>query len=290
VPQLWRSAITPLIGNSFVDTALRIVAEIGAAIVVAMFGISLAGPTPTRGLRGGIFWAIIAMVLVFLFSRQFAFWIGAAFSLSSSTELIAWLVLFGGFGFLGLRFLRGKRFLRWSETMQDGGWFQATPYKKTQGLRVRRLTILGLLFLFGTGIYTMMIHQLVTAPKDWVMVTPFLPDPFTTITLLADVRFSVPLVLGALGTWVAYRAVNMPSFADFLIATEAEINKVSWTARAQLIKDTIVVLIVTFIITLFLLVVDLFWMWILSRELINVLPSDADKQSNKPADIGKLDY
>ncbi len=31
--------------------------------------------------------------------------------------------------------------------------------------------------------------------------------------------------------WLAWRVVNVPSFADFLIATEAELNKVSWTTR-----------------------------------------------------------
>ncbi len=174
--------------------------------------------------------------------------------------------------------------------MQHAGWFQIASYKKNQGLKVRRLTILGLIFLFGTGIYTMMIHQLVTAPADWTIVTPFFPSPFQTITLLPAVKMSLPLILAGLGIWVAWRSVNMPVFADFLIATEAEINKVSWTPRAQLVKDTIVVLIVTFIITLFLFLVDVFWFWILSRELINVLPSDAEQQNNKQVDIGKLEY
>ena len=30
------------------------------------------------------------------------------------------------------------------------------------------------------------------------------------------------------GLWIGYRVVNLPSFADFLIAVEAEMNKVSW--------------------------------------------------------------
>ena len=33
---------------------------------------------------------------------------------------------------------------------------------------------------------------------------------------------------------------------DFLIATEAEMNKVSWTTRKRLVKDTIVVLVTVF--------------------------------------------
>ena len=41
------------------------------------------------------------------------------------------------------------------------------------------------------------------------------------------------------------------------IATEAEINKVSWTTRKRLIQDTTVVLVTVFLFTLFLFVVDI---------------------------------
>src|SRR5207248_2889718 len=63
------------------------------------------------------------------------------------------------------------------------------------------------------------------------------PEPATgitryrTITLLPSVQFTVPLLLLAAGMWLAWRVVNLPMFADFLIATEAELNKVSWTTR-----------------------------------------------------------
>ena len=62
-------------------------------------------------------------------------------------------------------------------------------------------------------------------------------------------------------------------FADFLIATEAEINKVSWTSRQALIRDTIVVLTTLFLLTVFLFVVDLFWSSVLSSRYIGVLPT-----------------
>ena len=61
------------------------------------------------------------------------------------------------------------------------------------------------------------------------------------VTYLPDLQFTVPLILIAATLWFAWRAVNYPTFGDFLIATEAEINKVSWT-REALIRDTIVVL------------------------------------------------
>ena len=50
--------------------------------------------------------------------------------------------------------------------------------------------------------------------------------------------------------WRAWRGmVNFPAFADFLIATEAEMNKVSWTTRKRLVQDTIVVLTTVVLMT-----------------------------------------
>ena len=76
---------------------------------------------------------------------------------------------------------------------------------------------------------------------------------------------------------MAFRAVNVPDFAEFLIATEAEMNKVSWSTRKRLMQDTVVVLLTTLIMTLFLLVVDLFWGWLLSRQTVGVLPSRSSR-------------
>ena len=39
------------------------------------------------------------------------------------------------------------------------------------------------------------------------------------------------------GLWLAFRLVNMPAFADFLIAVEAEMNKVSWPTRGELFRS-----------------------------------------------------
>ena len=74
----------------------------------------------------------------------------------------------------------------------------------------------------------------------------------------------VLILLTALTLWFAWRAVNVPTFADFLIATEAEMNKVSWTPWKKLVQDTIVVLVTTALLTAFLLVIDIFWGWLLS--------------------------
>ena len=105
-------------------------------------------------------------------------------------------------------------------------------------------------------------------PADWIWLVPFSNQQ---VTELGDVRFTVPLLLGAAALWFAYRIVNFPAFADFLIATEAEINKVSWTTPKRLKQDTIVVLITVILLTLFLFVVDLAWSFVLSSRPIGVL-------------------
>jgi len=53
--------------------------------------------------------------------------------------------------------------------------------------------------------------------------------------------------------------VNMPRFADFLIAVEAEMNKVSWPSRGELIRSSLVVIFVLFFLMGVLFGFDLFW-------------------------------
>ena len=69
--------------------------------------------------------------------------------------------------------------------------------------------------------------------------------------------------------------MNVPALAAFLIPTDAEMNKVSWSTRKRLAQDTVVVLITTLLMTVFLLGVDLFWGWLLSRQTVGVLPARA---------------
>ncbi len=65
-----------------------------------------------------------------------------------------------------------------------------------------------------------------------------------------------------LGLWFAFRLVNMPRFADFLIAVEAEMNKVSWPSRTELIRSSIVVIVVLLLLTAVLFVYDIVWQWL----------------------------
>jgi len=81
----------------------------------------------------------------------------------------------------------------------------------------------------------------------------------------------VSAALLMIGLWLSYRAVNIPRFADFLIAVEAEVNKVSWPARPELIRASIVVIVVVIILATVLFGFDLLWGWLF--EAIGILKS-----------------
>jgi len=91
------------------------------------------------------------------------------------------------------------------------------------------------------------------------------------ITLLPAVQYTLPLLLLVGSLWLAWRIVNLPAFADFLIATEAEMNKVSWTTQKRLIQDTVVVLVTVVLMALFLFGMDWGWKVVLSWKPIGVL-------------------
>jgi preprotein translocase SecE subunit len=106
---------------------------------------------------------------------------------------------------------------------------------------------------------------------------------YDTVTLLPSIQFTVPLILLVGSIWLAWRIVNMPTFADFLIATEAEMNKVSWTTQKRLVQDTIVVLATVFLMSVFLFGMDWTWKVVLSWQPIGVLhiPKDSSDKDKK---------
>jgi preprotein translocase SecE subunit len=99
------------------------------------------------------------------------------------------------------------------------------------------------------------------------------------IPLMFKLHLVLPVVFALLLLWFAYRLVNAPQFADFLVATEAEMNKVSWTTRRRLVQDTIVVLVTVFLMTVFLFFIDILWIKILSG--VGVLQVDVKAQLQK---------
>jgi preprotein translocase SecE subunit len=269
IPTVWAESVTPKLGgNTLMDQMLRTPLAIAALVGLWFFGRSLAGTSPPKGLRGGIFLMITTFFLAFFLGRA----VGLRFEGSAGQVAAAVVVL--GIVFGAFRFFTSPRGERWMVGLEEQGWFHGTPYKRVLGRQARRLTILGILVIGASGVYALMYQN--TLPDNWDLAIPFTHTADgapQTFRLLPDAKFTIPLMLFALTLWVAYRAVNMPEFAEFLIATEAEMNKVSWSSRRRLAQDTVVVLVCTVFMALFLLVVDIFWGWLLSRETVGVLPS-----------------
>jgi preprotein translocase subunit SecE len=70
---------------------------------------------------------------------------------------------------------------------------------------------------------------------------------------------AIPAVALMGGLWFGFRVVNWPRFADFLIAVEAEMNKVTWPSKDELIRASIVVILTIFILAISLFLFDVMW-------------------------------
>lgn len=276
VPLLWASLFgSEVIANSMIDWSLRQTVRAAAFIVLALAGRRILGDTAPKGIRGGIFLILAAFALWFFGWRALAMNVngptGMALSIAFGAVLLFFIV----------RFLIGKTGESWMISLEEQGWFHAAGYKRILGQRVRRLTILGLLLLGGSGVWSLSSQGVL--PENWTLSMPYDMDP---ILVMPDARLMIPFIVMAFILWFAYRAVNVPNFAEFLIATEAEMNKVSWTPRKRLGQDTIVVLTATIAMALFLLIVDIFWGWLLSIHWVGVLP-EKTTAPKKADDIGQ---
>jgi preprotein translocase SecE subunit len=180
------------------------------------------------------------------------------------------------------------------ETFEAQGWFHGISYKGNQGVRVRRGTIVGILAVGVFGIATMVNNRFFGVERaelanDWYWTVPFATpgQAVQYVYLMFKAHLIMPVVSGVLLIWLAWRIVNVPTFADFLIATEAEMNKVSWTTRKRLLQDTVVVLVTVFLFTMFLFVVDIIWIKVLSAPYIQVLLIDPRAQAQKQQEVAK---
>jgi preprotein translocase subunit SecE len=125
----------------------------------------------------------------------------------------------------------------------SGMWFtelfQFGVYKRSQGKIARQVTFAALAVAFAMAAYRMYTTFGTALPRGGA--------------------YAVAGVILVLGLWVSFRAVNMPRFADFLIAVEAEMNKVSWPSRGELMRSAAVVIFVIFFLSITLFGFDVFW-------------------------------
>jgi preprotein translocase subunit SecE len=132
-------------------------------------------------------------------------------------------------------------------------WSELTAiglYKSSQGRLARQLTAAGLGVMLLAGAYVLSMGPLQGFSKA--------------------VQTSVPIAIVAVGGWVIFRLVNYPKFAEFLISVEAEMGKVSWAPKQELVRATIVVLSTMAFLGIVLFAYDFVWQMLF--QAIGVLP------------------
>lgn len=272
LPVIWSDLPFASKMNEFLSGALLLIAGIAAIVAVCFAWYKLDRAFASPGVRGGSF---VAAAVIFV-SAWIVFSIGNTMDKPDQAGIgMAMTLLIAGLLAAGILFVFTREaFGNWLIRLEDAGWFTNHAFKGSQGVKVRRATVLGILVIGLSGIYAMTTHSVFgstrTGAADWYWYVPFTESKLY-IPLLSRVNLLGPILLSGLVFWFAWRIVNWPTFADFLIATEAEMNKVSWTTRKRLVADTIVVLVAVFIMTTFLFVVDIVWFQVLSSRYVNVL-------------------
>jgi len=282
LPRAWhRISMAP---GSAVDTALLCTVDVVVLGGLIYLGMRWINQSHIPGLRAGVAIGVIGFYcLSFL-----AFGLGGMFERGLATvpvaglalTIVIWLSLLGLTGSLYFR----KKFESWLIKVEEQGWVSMTSYKSSQGMRMRRGTMLCILLLAGCGVYTMLSRGMLrTAAGDaWQVPIPFANG--AKLTILNDIQFTLPILIAAFSLWLGYRLVNYPTFADFLIATEAEMNKVSWVTRRRLYQDTIVVLTTFLLLTVFRFVVDIGWTWFLGKVRVLQMPTAETARTLGPQD------
>jgi preprotein translocase subunit SecE len=135
--------------------------------------------------------------------------------------------------------------------------FSLDVYKRTQGRLMRSLTVAGIGLFLAWGLKALSA-QLVASNEGPI------------------VSYGIPALLLAMFGWLLFRVYNWPRFADFLIATEAEMAKVSWSSKDELKRATVVVLLTLFILSGFLFTVDGVWSWFLEKIGVLQIPKKSD--------------
>ncbi len=80
-------------------------------------------------------------------------------------------------------------------------------------------------------------------------------------------EYGIPFLLFAIMTAVEGFYLNKPVAVDFLIATESEMKKVSWSSRAELFGSTFVVIVTVFMMAVMIWIVDVVYNLFLHRVL-----------------------
>jgi len=111
-------------------------------------------------------------------------------------------------------------------------------YKRGQGKHTRLCSAFGVAIIAGLGCLQLYKKLDATDLGLWVK------------TMVPAVLF---VALGLLIFWL----VNKPSVADFMVAAEGEMKKVSWSSKKEIAVSTFVVIVVVILMAVLLGVTDL---------------------------------
>jgi preprotein translocase subunit SecE len=154
-----------------------------------------------------------------------------------------------------------------NQTARGGFWAELlrfSVYKRNQGRIARQATFVALALIIGIGVWR--LAQLLAV---WYGNSGAAGAGLGGAGDFGVLRFVVPAVLLALGIWFCYRIVNMPRFADFLIAVESEMAKVSWPSGDEVFRSSAVIIFLIFALSAILAGYDLFW-WFVFRNLLKI--------------------
>ncbi len=110
-------------------------------------------------------------------------------------------------------------------------------YKRGQGKYTRTVTFVAGMMVAG-------------------LLARFLWQQLDTSTDMLSLVYGLPVALFVIGSLLMFWIVNRPSSADFMIATEGEMKKVSWSSKKEIIGGTKVVIATTLIMAALLRAVD----------------------------------
>ncbi len=108
-------------------------------------------------------------------------------------------------------------------------------YKKNQGRYTRGVTFLAVVGIALAGAYVLS-EQLAA--------------------MSAYLQYGIPVLVVAAISAATFWFVNRPRSADFLIATEGEMKKVSWSSKKEIFGSTKVVIVTAFIMAAILFGAD----------------------------------
>ena len=118
--------------------------------------------------------------------------------------------------------------------------FRVDTYKPNQGQAARKVTVSVLVAALGLGVWRLIEFLRVVAGG-------------------AEIYYGIPILLLVLGLWVCFRVYNYERFAEFLIAVEGEMHKVSWPTWPVLVRASVVVIGLIFLLALSLFCFDIIW-------------------------------